>query len=187
MNKLAKMVRHLAVKENGEINLPGLMLMGIAMIFLAVGFIMYPIVLEATDEVLAWTITVGVNPYDIDDFTGLEAVVGITPLIVLVGFVVAGAVTGFMGIKMMKGAGASTLNPGSIMMLGIGLIFIAIALIIFPVVLDGVATALDAAIAAAVYTGLEAILAVTPLIVLVAFLAGGVVTGFFGIRGMSAM
>lgn len=67
------------------------------------------------------------------------------------------------------------------MMLAIGLIFISVALIIFPVVLDGVATALAAA-ALGTYTGLEAILGVTPLIVLVAFLVGGVIAGFFGMK-----
>jgi hypothetical protein len=64
------------------------------------------------------------------------------------------------------------------------LIFIAVALIIFPVVLDGVSGALDSAYASSSYTGLTAILSVTPLIVLVAFVTGGVVAGFFGIKGM---
>lgn len=166
--------------QRGEINIAGLMMMGIAMIFLAVGFIIYPIVLDSTDTILAWTYN-GTSSFTISDFTGLEPVAGITPLIVLLGFVVAGAITGFMGIRMIRGTEGGSLNPSSLMMLGIGLIFIAVALIIFPVVLDGVASALDSD-SISTYTGLEAILKVTPLIVLTAFLTGGVVSGFFGIR-----
>lgn len=182
VKKFLKLLKWLVIKEEGDINISGLMMMGIAMIFLAVGFIIYPIVLDATDAILAWTVTIGVNVYDIEDFTGLGAVTGITPLLILLGFVTAGAITGFMGYKMVKTQSGGTLSPGSLMMLGIGLIFISVALIIYPVVLDGVAQALDAAIVAAAYTGLEPILRVTPLIVLVAFITGGVVAGFFGIK-----
>ena len=35
------------------------------------------------------------------------------------------------------------------------------------------------------YTGLEAILKIAPLIVLVAFITAGVVSGFFGIKSMA--
>jgi len=167
-------------RQRGSINIAGLMMMGIAMIFLAVGFIIYPIVLDSTDTILAWTYTGTTANATISTFTGLEPVTGITPLIVLLGFVVAGAISGFMGIRMLR-SGEGSLNPASLMMLGIGLIFIAVALIIFPVVLDGVATAMDST-SIATYTGLESILKVTPLIVLTAFLTGGVVAGFFGIR-----
>lgn len=163
----------------------GLMMMGVAMIFLAVGFIIYPIVLDGTDTINAWaTADYDAGPpvvgYNTASFTGLTPVVGITPLIVLLGFIVAGAIQGFMGVKMIKG-GVGKMDIGGLMMLGIGLIFIAVALIIFPVVLDGVATALAAA-ALGTYTGLTAILGVTPLIVLVAFLVGGVISGFFGVK-----
>jgi hypothetical protein len=170
------------------LNISGLMMMGIAMIFLAVGFIMYPIVMDATDTILAWTADaalVNLPAGDITDFTGLEAIVNITPLLVLLGFVTAGAVSGFLGIKMAKGAAGGSLNPSGLMMLGLGVVFIAIALIIYPVIMDGVSIALDAALdPLSTYTGLAPILSVTPLIVLVAFIAGGVVTGFFGGKKM---
>ena len=164
----------------------GLMMMGIAMIFLAVGFIIYPIVLDGTDSIATWqSANYSAGPpqsgYTVADFTGLSPVVGITPLIVLLGFVVAGAIEGFMGIKMIKGDSSGKLDIAGLMMLAIGLIFISVALIIFPVVLDGVATALDAAVGGT-YTGLEPILSVTPLIVLVAFLVGGVISSFFGVK-----
>lgn len=172
--------------ERGAIDIAGLMMMGIGMIFLAVGFIIYPIIMDATDEILAWSANISGTAYTLSDFTGLSAITGIVPLITLLGFVTAGAITGFMGVKMMKGGGegGGSVNPGSLMTLGIGLIFIAIALIIYPVILDGVVTALDASIVADAYTGLTPILRVTPLIVLTAFLSGGIVAGFFGIKGM---
>lgn len=190
MNKLGKrlMAKGQALRndERGAIEIAGLMMMGIGMIFLAVGFIIYPIIMDATDSILAWSANVSGNAYTIADFTGLSNIVGIVPLVTLLGFVTAGAITGFMGIKMVKGegGGGGSINPGSLMVLGIGLIFIAVALIIYPVVLDGVSTALDASIVAGTYTGLTPILRVTPLIVITAFLTGGIVAGFFGIKGM---
>lgn len=171
--------------ERGAIEIAGLMMMGIGMIFLAVGFIIYPIIMDATDSILAWSANVSGTAYTIADFTGLSNIVGIVPLVTLLGFVTAGAITGFMGIKMVKGeGGGGEINPGKLMVLGIGLIFIAVALIIYPVVLDGVSTALNASIVAGTYTGLTPILRVTPLIVITAFLTGGVVAGYFGIKGM---
>lgn len=176
--------------QRGEINLAGLMMMGIGMIFLAVGFIIFPINLNATDTILSWhSANYSAGPpqvgYQTSDFTGLTAVTGILPLVILLGFVAAGAITGFMGIKMMRGQASASLNPGSLMTLGIGLIFIAVALIIFPVVLDGVASAMTVAAASSgTYTGLTSILSVTPLIVLTAFMTGGIVTGFFGVKGV---
>lgn len=181
MNKLNNKCKD----QRGSLNISGLMMMGVGMIFLAVGFIIYPIILDACDGIYAW-----VDPTTMaltyEDFTGLGAVVGILPLIVLLGFVTAGAITGFMGVKMLKGGASGSLQPSSLMMLGLGIIFIAVALIIFPVIMDGVATALEAEDAAVGdFTGLTAILYVTPLIVLTAFMAGGIVAGFFGIKGAS--
>jgi predicted PurR-regulated permease PerM len=171
--------------QRGEINLAGLIMMGIAMIFIAVGFIVYPVILEGTDDIAAWEYTCTDNEsqmYDIDDFTGLDAVNGIVPLIVLVGFIAAGVISGFLGFKMMKGGGGN-LSPGNLMLLAIGMIFIAVGLIIYPVIMDAIASVLCGGITG--YTGLEPILLVTPLIVLVAFIAGGIITGFFGIKSMA--
>lgn len=192
MNKLGKWLlergRVMHSDERGMIDIAGLMLMGIGMIFLAVGFIIYPIIMDATDSILVWSANVSGTAYTIADFTGLSNIVGIVPLITLLGFVTAGAITGFMGVKMTKGAaegtGGGKINPGSLMMLGIGLIFIAVALIIYPVVLDGVSTALNASIVSGAYTGLTPILRVVPLIVITSFLTGGIVAGFFGIKGV---
>lgn len=176
------------------VNIKGLMMLGIAMIFLAVGFIIYPINLDATDAILAWTASdtlINLPGYDagppavpatIDMYTGLEQVAGILPLIILLGFISAGAISGFMGVKMLK-SGAGNVSPGGLMLLGIGMIFIAVSLIIFPVVMDGVAVAMDTALGGAnTYTGLSPVLGVTPLIVLTAFMTGGIVASYFGIQ-----
>lgn len=137
-------MKKLEGRQKGAINVAGLVLMGIGMVFLAVGFIVYPLVTTATDTILAWSYTTYTHT-TIDDayFTGLTQVTGIVPLLVLIAFVTAGAVTGFMGYKVGTGAqSASATNPGSLMMLGIGIIFIAVGLIIFPVVLSGTSAAL---------------------------------------------
>jgi len=174
-------------EERGNIDIKGLVLMGIGMIFLAVGFVIYPIVMDATDTILAWTCTANASISDAT-FTGLTEVTGIVPLLVLVAFVTAGAITGFLGYKVASGqAEASTSNPASLILLGIGLIFIAVGLIIFPVVLESVCVVLTGGGAgiSSSYTGLEAILLVTPLIVLIAFVTAGVVAGYFGIKTMT--
>ena len=175
--------------QEGMINIAGLVMMGIGMVFLAVGFIVFPIVTTATDAILAWSYSANAGLATSNStFTGLQQVVGIVPLLVLVGFVTAGAVTGFLGYKVAAGAGtASAMNPGSMMMLGIGIIFIAVGLIIFPVVLDGAASVIHGGGTgiSATYTGLGSIISIAPLIVLVAFITAGVISGFFGIKGMA--
>jgi len=62
-----------------------------------------------------------------------------------------------------------------------GIVCIAIALILFPIVLDGVQTILtDANIAD--YTGLEAVASVTPLLVFVGLIFSGGFLTFTGVR-----
>ncbi|GAH38357.1 unnamed protein product, partial [marine sediment metagenome] len=79
-----------------------------------------------------------------------------------------------------KGSGESKLDLGSLLLLGISMIFIAIGLIILPVSLDGICTVVGSATAA--FTGLVPILQVTPLLILISFIAGAVITGYFGIK-----
>ena len=171
-------------RERGGINLGNMILMGIGMIMMAVGFIIYPIVVTATATILNYSYAANAS-INTAYFTGLTAITGIVPLLTLVGFVTAGAITGFMGIKLSKEGGSANLDMGNLIMLGIGLIFIAIGLIIYPITLDGIASVLDTA-GISQYTGLVPILRVTPIIVLVAFVSAGVITGFFGIKGISA-
>ena len=73
-------------------------------------------------------------------------------------------------------------------MLALSLIFIAIALIILPVALDGICEVLhgDGTGISSDYTGLEPILEVTPLLILISFIGGAIVSGFFGIKKLGA-
>jgi len=88
-------------------------------------------------------------------------------------------------VKMMKsGAGGTKLDLGTMLMLGISLIFIAIGLIILPVTLDGICAVIHGGGTgiSATYVGLSAILQVTPLLVLISFIAAAVISGFFGLK-----
>jgi len=58
---------------------------------IAVGFIIYPVVMDGVDAVL--------DAPTIDSYTGLGPVAAVAPLITLIGFVAAGVITGFFGIK----------------------------------------------------------------------------------------
>ena len=173
--------------EKGAIDVGGILLMGIGMVFLAVGFIMFPIVTDATDSLLAWNCSAYDSTWTDANFTGFTPIVGITPLLVLIGYLSAAVFSMFLGVKMMKGGeGGTKLDLGSILMLGISMIFIAIGLIIIPVVLDAicplVATNSSKLLSSTDYAGLIQILTVTPLLVLISFVAGAVITGFFGIK-----
>lgn len=166
--------------SRGEIDIGGILLMGIGMVFLAVGFIVYPIILTATDALLAYECSVNAT-VDAAYFTGFTAVVGITPLLVLIGYLSAAVFTMYLGIQVMKGAGSTELNLGTLILLALSLIFIAIALIILPVALDGICDVLTPNISTT-YTGLTQILGVTPLLILISFIGGAIVSGFFGIK-----
>lgn len=169
--------------EKGAINIGSILMMGIGMVFLAVGFIMFPIVTDATDDLLDWTCSANASLTD-ETFTGFTEVIGITPLLVLLGFVAAGIFAMYLGIKIGKGsAGGTSVNLGAMLMLALAIIFIAVALIIMPVALDGICeTYNDVNTGSNTYTGLLDILEVTPLLLLIAFLAAAVVSGFFGIK-----
>ena len=171
-------------EERGAIDVGGILLMGIGMVFLAVGFIMFPIVTTATDSLLAYQYSGNATITDAS-FTGFTAVIGITPLLVLIGYLSAAVFSMFLGVKVMRGGEGSThLDLGSLLMLGVSLIFIAIALIILPVALDGIASVLHGGGSgiSSSYTGLSAIMHVTPLLILISFLSGAVISGFFGIK-----
>ena len=175
--------------ERGAIDIGGILIMGIGMVFLAVGFIIYPIVMTATDDLLAYagtgynvSATVSCNS---TYFTGFNAIVGITPLLILIGYLSAAVFAMYLGVRVMAGKGeAGKLDLGSMLLLGISLIFIAIGLIILPVTLDGICTVFDnnGSYLSSAYTGLGPILRVTPLLVLISFVSGAVVTGFFGLK-----
>ena len=181
--------------ERGAMNVTGLLMMGIAMIFIAVGFIVYPIIITGTDAILAYTFTANAtgnatvdaaSQIQTSTYTGLVAVTGIVPLLVLIGLVTAGVVTGFLGMKLQKSGSSAAISPGALLFLAIGVIFIAVGLIIFPVVLDGVSTVLHGGGQglSASYTGLSAVVGVVPLLVLISFVSAAVISGFFGVKGL---
>ena len=83
---MKKLLKLFAIQnEKGEMDIGGILVMGIGMVFLAVGFIMYPIIMTATDALLVYTNTVNAT-CTATLFTGFTAIVGITPLLVLIGF-----------------------------------------------------------------------------------------------------
>jgi len=173
----------LARSELGFVNMAGVIMLGIGMVFIAVGFIIYPITIDGVDAITAWTAADNVS-ITVTTFTGLSPVAGITPLIVLIGFISSAVITGFMGVKTIKGGGSGgKIDAGGLIMQGIGMIFISVGLIIFPVVMDGVRAAqVDIAASTGTFTGLTQILSVTPLIVLVAFISAAVITTYFGAK-----
>lgn len=189
MKKLVEFWRLLR-KQNGEkgaVDIGGILLMGIAMVFLSIGFIMFPIATDATDDILGYVYSGNASITDAS-YTGLTAITGITPLLILLGFVMAAVVTGFLGLKVTKGESSAKATPGSLMMLGLAIVFIAVGLIMFPVALDGISSVYDgngAGISTA-YTGLQPILLVTPMLVLLSFLAASVISGFFGIKSLGS-
>lgn len=180
--------REMRRDQSGAVNIAGILLMGIGMVFLAVGFIVFPIVTDATDELLDYEYTSNTTITDAT-FTGFTDMIGITPLLVLLGFLSAGVFAMYLGVKVAKaGAGGTTLNLGTMIMLALSMVFIAVALIIMPVALDGIASVIhgDGLGISASYVGLEEILQVTPLLLLVSFLGGAVISGFFGIKRLGS-
>jgi hypothetical protein len=164
------------------------MLIAVGLIFLSVGMIIYPIVFDATDSVFAWhSANYSAGPpqvgYTVNDFTGLSPILGIFPLLVLLGFVVEAVLNGIMGIQVMRGSASGGINPGALMMQSIGFIFLAVAMIVYPITLDGVSTILDkVSVATGTYTGVDSFVPVVPLLVLLAIVVAGVMVGFFGIK-----
>lgn len=174
--------------EKGEIDIGGIMIMGIAMIFLAVGFIMFPIVTNATDDLLAYSYSANASITDAT-YTGFTQVIGITPLLVLIGYLVASVFTMFLGIQVIRGAASrAKVDLGQLVLLALSIVFIAVALIIMPVALDGISSVVHGGGSgiSSSYSGLEPILLVTPLLILVSFLGGAVVSGYFGIKRLGA-
>lgn len=149
----------------------GLALMGL--ILTAVAFVLFPIVMEGTEAIMGWTAQ-GNASQNITQFTGLEAIVGIAPMIVFV-FVV------FAGIGIAAYGGYKTAVGGRVgMAMLLGLIMIAISFIVYPIVLDGCQELLDTIDASAYeYTGLEAIVGIAPLLVFVSMLFGGIGVGAY--------
>ena len=172
--------------QKGEMNVGGILMMGIGMVFLAVGFIMFPIATDAAADILAYAYTAN-NTITDATYTGYTAVVGITPILILVGFLSAAVITGFLGFKVMKSGASSGFSPGNLMMLGLSIVFIAIGLIIEPVMLDGISSVVHGGGAgiSSSFTGLSQLILIAPMLVHIGFLAAAVFSGFFGIKSLA--
>jgi len=182
--------------ERGDIDIGGILIIGIGMVFLAVGFIIYPMIMTASTSLLNWVCVENVSvsaagntTYAINatGFTGFTPIVGIVPLLVLIGYLSAGLFAMYLGVKVVRGTSEAKLDLGSLLLLAISLIFVAIGLMILPVSLDGICTVLHGGGTgiSASFTGLAPILNVTPLLILISFIAGAVITGFFGMKKLS--
>ena len=174
-------------RDKGAMNIGGIMMLGIAMVFLAIGFIFLPISTDATEDLLDYEYTTCTTITDAT-YTGYTSVVGITPLLILVGYLSAAVITGMLGVKIMKGAGSFNATPGTLMLLGLSIIFIAIGLIIEPVMLDGISSVYyngGAGISSS-FTGYSSIILVSPMLVHLSFLMAAVLSGFFGIKALGS-
>jgi len=182
-----QIIKRLHREERGAINMGGTLLMGIGIVFLAVGFIIFPIVTQSTDTLLAYVNSANASITDAT-FTGFTAVIGVSPILVLIGYLMAGVITMYLGVRITKGSGSTQLDLGNLILLAISMIFIAVGFIIMPVMLDGLASVLtgDGTGINAAYVGLEAIILVTPLIVLIAFVSAAVFSGFMGIKSIGS-
>lgn len=173
--------------ERGAVNIGGIMMLSISLVFLAIGFIFLPISTTAAQTLLDYSYTSNTSITDAT-YTGFTSVVGITPMLILVGFLTAAVVTGMLGVKVMQGASAAKANPGSLMLVGLSIVFIAIGLIVEPVMLDGVSSVVhnSGAGISSTFTGYSSIVLVSPLLVHIGFLAAAVLSGFFGIKNLSS-
>lgn len=181
--KRGREMRKMHGEQRGAVDLSGIILMGLGFVFIAVGFIVFQIFMEAAEDILDWTCSDNAS-YTDASFTGFTDIIGITPLLVLVGFMTAGVFTMYLGIKVVQGASSSKLDMGSLILLALAIIFLAVALIILPVTLEAICSTLsndDAGISSS-FTGVEDFLLMSPLLLIVSLIGGAIVTGFFGIK-----
>lgn len=183
---MSRLLKALHSEQRGSMNISGIMMLAIAMVFLAIGFIFLPISTTATQAILDYEYSVNTAITDAS-YTGFTSVVGITPMLILVGFLFAGVVTGMLGVRALKGADSYTASPGSLMLLGLSIVFIAIGLIMEPVLLDGVSAVVhgDGEGVSSTFTGYESILLISPMLVHIGYLSAAVLSGFFGIKTLS--
>jgi hypothetical protein len=169
-----------ASPEAGEVNIGGVLMMGLSMVFVAIGFIFLPQIVDASSDLLSYVYSGNATITDAT-YTGYTSIVGITPLMVLVGFLISAVISGFLGIKVMQGS-AEPFGPGSLIMSALGIVFIAIGLIVEPIALDGISSAYSnggAGIPAA-FTGFAPLLLATPMLLHIGYLIAAVFPGILG-------
>lgn len=168
----------------------GGLLLGISLIFMAVGFINFGQVTDAATSILnyVYSSNATITTASATIFTGLASITGITPLLALLGYVAVCVLTGFMGIKLVKGTGSARLTPGGVLLLALGLIFFSVGLRIFPVLLDGIAYILHGGgngISAS-FTGLAPIAKMVPMLVLLGYVAATILSSYFGMKNLGS-
>ena len=181
-------------EKRGAVNLQGIMLMGLGFVFIGVGFIVFQIFMNAADSLLAWTYTPCQAIITAGYYTGFSDIVGITPLLVLVGFMAAGVFAMYLGVQISKGAGSAKMDLGVLILLAVSIIFLAIALIILPVTLEAICSTLSNNSGAAntgqginsAFTGVSEFLLMSPLLLIVSLIGGAIVTGFFGMKRLGS-
>lgn len=142
------------------------------MIMTALCFIVFPILLTTVGTVMDWT---GTGNATTGNFTGLDSVLPIAPMIIFVAMMF-----GSVGMTVYGGVQAAKSGKLSIALL-ISLIMIAVGFLFYGIVLDGANTLLnDANIAQ--YTGLEDIVSIAPLLVLVTYIFGAVAVGGYAAK-----
>jgi hypothetical protein len=183
----SKLKKLFTSSQKGEVNLGGIIMLGLAMVFLSVGFIMLPIATGAVSSVLSYEYSANATITDAS-FTGLTSIAGITPLLILLGFLAEAVISGMLGIRIMKGSGSAKVTPGGLIMVSLSIVFIAVGLIMFPVALDGIASVAHGSgqgIPSA-FTGFQSLLYIAPMLVLLGFIVASVITGFFGIKTLGS-
>jgi len=183
----ALMATSLHKNQRGEVNLGGIILLGLGMVFISVGFIMLPIATTACQSILDYSYSANGTITDAS-YTGLTSIAGIVPLLILLGFLAEGVIAGFLGIRIMKGEGEAKANPGSLILLALSIVFIAVGLIMFPVALDGISSVYSnsgSGISSS-FTGFQALLLVSPMLILLGFIVASVISGFFGIKTLTS-
>lgn len=174
-------------EEKGMVDLQSIMVMGLGFVFIAVGFIVFQIFMTAAEGILDWTCTANAT-YTDASFTGFTDIIGITPLLVLVGFMAAGVFAMYLGVKIAQGSGTTTLDLGTLILLAMAIVFLAIALIILPVTLEAICSTLtgDGSGINSAFTGVSDFLLMSPLLLVVSLIGGAIVVGFFGMKRLGS-
>jgi hypothetical protein len=183
--KLLAMAKKVSGNSKGEVNLGGIIMLGLSMVFIAVGFIMLPIATDACADILSYQYSANASITDAT-YTGLTSITGITPLLILLGFLAEAVISGMLGIKIMKGGTSGKVSPGALVLLGLSIVFIAVGLIMFPVALDGISSVYHGGgqgISTS-FTGFSSLLLIAPMLVELGYVVASVVTGFFGIKAL---
>lgn len=173
--------------DSGQVNLGAIMMMGISFVFIAVGAVLFPNITDATDTILDYAYTTNTSITDAT-FTGLTAITGITPTLALLGYLAVAVLSGYMGVKVMRSEASVNISPGNLLMLAVSLVFFAIGLYIFPTALDGFASIVHGGgngISSS-YTGLSPLVLIAPMLLLITFVAGTVISGYFGVKSLSS-